>query len=715
MARKTDLEGHIRESYGLIRQYEEMLRLSADPKEQARSRRGIEEQWELIERYLAEYVPLCEHLSLTVPEDITEISVTAGISLPSMPPDELAPTSSLVGLAGSLTEADTFTRYETGLTRLLERVGKDHLRYADALTFQARLLENIGQARRYGDTDALRHARAQIVDALNCLALEAAEVSFNDLCSGAHVESRKVKAMAIHPTHLFLCYKRNVDPDQKLAQYLHDFLTTQGHDVFIDGTLRTGEAWLEEIDRQIKASDFLVVLLSKESADSEMVQAEVRRAYEYRKLQGRPHTLPVRIAYEGLLPYPIDAFLDPLQYVVWQSDTDNERVGREILAAIEGRLPKRVPIHIRPVAAGDILSEDGRPVADEEILHPPLPEFDPRFLEELEAPGGAVKLRDRFYIERDADGRLKREAVKSGTTTTIRAPRQTGKSSLLVRGVHHARQNGAKIVNLDMQRIDRDHLETPDVFLHYLAEFIVRRLRLDVAEVEKLWRGSLGPQDKLTYLMEDYILPESDASIVLALDEADRLLQTTFYKDFFALVRSWHNSRALDDRWNKLNVVMVISTEPHLLIADVTQSPFNVGLKLYLEDFSDAQVRDLNRRHGSPVKKSDFHRLMVLLSGHPYLTRKAFYTLVTEWLTWADLTRVAAADQGPFGDHLRHHHWLLRDERGLREALKQVIHNNRCTDEMAFFRLLRAGLVKGSGESCTCRCDLYRMYFKGKL
>ncbi len=52
--------------------------------------------------------------------------------------------------------------------------------------------------------------------------------------------------------------------------------------------------WLEEIDRQLKASDFLVVLLSKESADSEMVQAEVHRAYEYRKLQDRPRTLPVR-------------------------------------------------------------------------------------------------------------------------------------------------------------------------------------------------------------------------------------------------------------------------------------------------------------------------------------------------------------------------------------------------------------------------------------
>jgi hypothetical protein len=519
----------------------------------------------------------------------------------------------------------------------------------------------------------------------------------------------------IKPAHLFICYKRHADPDQKLANYLHEFLIAQGHNVFIDNTLRTGEAWLEGIDRQIKASDFLIVLLSKESADSEMVQAEVRRAYEYRKLQGHPYTLPVRMAYEGLLPYSIDAFLDPLQYVVWHSEADDKRVAQDILAAIEGRLPRQEPIQARPVAEGLIISEDGRIIADDETLHSPLPEFDPRFLEELEAPGGAVKLRDKFYIERDADDHLRREVVKSGTTTTIRASRQTGKSSLLVRGVHYAGQSGAKVVPLDLQRVDRDHLETPDVFLHYLAEFIVRKLRLNLAEVEKLWRGSLGPQDKLTYLMEDYVLPESNALIILSLDEADRLLQTAFYKDFFALVRFWHNSRALDDQWNKLNIVMVISTEPYLLIADVTQSPFNVGLKLYLKDFNEAQVRDLNWRHGSPVKEDDFPQLMKFLSGHPYLTRKALYTLVTERWTWTGLVHIAATDQGPFADHLRRHHWLLRKEPDLREALKQVIRHDRCTDEMAFFRLLRAGLVKGSGSVCTCRCDLYRTYFEDKL
>ena len=77
--------------------------------------------------------------------------------------------------------------------------------------------------------------------------------------------------------------------------------------------------------------------------------------------------------------------------------------------------------------------------------------------------------------------------------------------------------------------------------------------------------------------------------------------------------------------------------------------------------------------------------------------------------------RVAALDQGPFSDHLRRQQWLMRDEPTLRAALRQIIEQGRGDDELALFRLLQAGLVKGSGDLYACRCDLYRAYFKDKL
>jgi len=78
--------------------------------------------------------------------------------------------------------SDAFAAYETGLSLLLERLGHDHPRHAEALILQAHLLENIAQVRRYGDTETRRAKRAQIVDALNTLALGEVGATFNELC-----------------------------------------------------------------------------------------------------------------------------------------------------------------------------------------------------------------------------------------------------------------------------------------------------------------------------------------------------------------------------------------------------------------------------------------------------------------------------------------------------------------------------------------------------
>jgi serine/threonine protein kinase len=137
---------------------------------------------------------------------------------------------------------------------------------------------------------------------------------------------RPFRPTADGPACLFICYKPNIEPDQTIAAYLEEKLTAQGHQVFIDPMTRTDETWVEEIDQQIKTSDFFIVLLSATAVDSEMIQSEIGQAHEYYVLQEKPHLLSVRINQEGLLPGSIPAFLEPLHYVSWQSEADNDRV-----------------------------------------------------------------------------------------------------------------------------------------------------------------------------------------------------------------------------------------------------------------------------------------------------------------------------------------------------------------------------------------------------
>jgi len=78
--------------------------------------------------------------------------------------------------------SDAFTPYETGLARFLERLGQDHPRYTEALTLEAQLRENVGQARLDGDSETRRADRNRILRGLNRLALQTVRLSFNDLC-----------------------------------------------------------------------------------------------------------------------------------------------------------------------------------------------------------------------------------------------------------------------------------------------------------------------------------------------------------------------------------------------------------------------------------------------------------------------------------------------------------------------------------------------------
>ncbi|MEQ8959015.1 MAG: trypsin-like peptidase domain-containing protein, partial [Coleofasciculus sp. C2-GNP5-27] len=81
---------------------------------------------------------------------------------------------------------------------------------------------------------------------------------------------------------IFISY-RSRDPDLSLAQQFYEALKTAGHEPFMAGaSIRLGENWAERIDQELEQCDYFLLLLSSQSATSEMVTEEVRRARELR-------------------------------------------------------------------------------------------------------------------------------------------------------------------------------------------------------------------------------------------------------------------------------------------------------------------------------------------------------------------------------------------------------------------------------------------------
>lgn len=346
-------------------------------------------------------------------------------------------------------------------------------------------------------------------------------------------------------------------------------------------------------------------------------------------------------------------------------------------------------------------------------LYPPAPAFDPRWLNRLEAPGGAMRLQSPFYIEREADIETKELILQDGVTIRVKGCRQSGKSSLLARLYQCGRDHQQPSLYIDFQSLDKQQFQSLDSLLLALARLIAARLKTTQSP-EMYWQTPLSAKDKLSLFVIEQVLDRAATPLVFLLDEVDRVFSFAEYRDdFFSLIRYWHGQRAIEPCWDKLNIVLSYSSEAFMFITDLNQSPFNVGYEFTLEDFTRPQVEELNRRHGSPLKTAqDIDRIMDLCHGHPYLTRRALYDLVRGGATVDAVINAAANDDGPFADHLHRYLRWFRDDPDLREAMSGAIRNGSCATDEAFYRLRSAGLVRGtSRQDAKTRCGLYAHYF----
>jgi serine/threonine-protein kinase len=106
---------------------------------------------------------------------------------------------------------------------------------------------------------------------------------------------------------------------------------------------------------------------------------------------------------------------------------------------------------------------------------------------------------------------------------------------------------------------------------------------------------------------------------------------------------------------------------------------------------------------------------MSLVGGHPYLVRQAYYTLVSEGLSFADLLRVANSPDGPFGKHLLFYLHSLKKNPTLLAALQQLLRDQKLPDEALLERLAAVGLIQQEDGKWQARCGLYGEFFKRQM
>jgi hypothetical protein len=528
-------------------------------------------------------------------------------------------------------------------------------------------------------------------------------------------------------TSVFISY-RSRDPDMSLAQEFHQVLEAEGYSAFMAGeSLRLGDDWARRIDLELERCDYFLLLLSEQSAVSEMVTEEVRRAKQLRDQTGKPMLLPIRVNFPIAAPlnYDLRGYLQRIQQREWRTAEDTPVILAEVLALMqEGAARRGAPGVNATVQAGGKPSAteglDPPAIAEafaqqESVQMPPLPVAEP------ELPGGQVDLASQFYVERYVErGKIEArcyEAIATpGALIRIKAPRQMGKTSLMSRILRHGEQQGCLGVPLSFQVADSVVFGDLDKFLRWFAASVGRRLQIP-NRLNDYWDEVFGSKDNCTAYFEEYLLPTLAKPLVLCLDEVDMVFQhLTIASDFFGLLRNWHEMGKSSELWKRFRLVVVHSTEVYIPM-NINQSPFNVGLPIELPEFTADQVQDLAGRHGLTWNTSQIGRLMGMVGGHPYLVRLALYHIHRGDTTLEGLLGAAATEAGLYGDHLRRHLWNLEQHPELAAAVRQLVATDGAVrlPSVQGFQLHSMGLVDLRGNDVMFRSELYRTYFRDRL
>jgi len=355
-------------------------------------------------------------------------------------------------------------------------------------------------------------------------------------------------------------------------------------------------------------------------------------------------------------------------------------------------------------------AEPGEPLlaalrAAEQAGAPPEPEELPAV-----AAAGPLALGHPRYVTRQADREAEAAITTGESVVLLKGPRQTGKTSLLARALEAARRRGARAVCTDLLALTEDQLGSLDSALRALATHLADEL--DLPPPADSWDADRGSLRSFRRYVRTEALPRVPR-LIWGLDQVDRLFSRPYAGDILGLFRSWHNERALDPSgpWQRLTLALSYSAEAHLFVADLNQSPFNVGVRVELTDFTPAELAALNEALGGAAA-ADVARIHALTGGQPFLSHRALLLLRGgEW----NLERLESAGAGPlspFRDHFAALERALRADAGLWRTFRNLLRGRGRLSDAEFLRLRSAGLLRGERpEDAAPRCEMYRRYF----
>ena len=253
--------------------------------------------------------------------------------------------------------------------------------------------------------------------------------------------------------------------------------------------------------------------------------------------------------------------------------------------------------------------------------------------------GGTLPPDSGSYVTRQADADLL-EGLRGGEFCYVLNTRQMGKSSLMIRTAQTLRADGCRIVILDLTAIGQN-LTVEQWYVGLLGRIAQQTDSED--ELFDFWaaRSAMGPMQRFVEALRHVLLRQKQTGetqaetqsencggkLILFIDEIDAVRSLPFSADeFFAGIRECWNRRASEPVFRNLTFCLLGVATPSDLIRDTRVTPFNIGRRIELHDFTREEAaplaEGLRQYPGDTGAEALLDRVLHWTGGHPYMTQR---------------------------------------------------------------------------------------------
>jgi hypothetical protein len=222
-----------------------------------------------------------------------------------------------------------------------------------------------------------------------------------------------------------------------------------------------------------------------------------------------------------------------------------------------------------------------------------------------------------------------------------------------------------------------------------------------VAQIEELRSKKLSPYHEYDLSLLS-VLSTFSGRFVIILDEVDALSAYPSSDKIFSQIRSTYFMRENYAAFKRLTYVLAGVAEPRDLIKDPSISPFNIGQKIYLDDFTRDNLNEFAAKAMLPLQAPVLDRILYWGGGNPRMSWDICAELELHLLagdtasefdvdTIVDRIYLTRFDRPPV-DHIR---TLVRSDEKIREAIRNLRNGAAANqlDESVINRLYLAGII----------------------